>query len=70
MSPLLLQGAVGGLFFLLGLAFFVAHIALIVWTYSDAQQRSEHPPVLWALVVFFAPLLGVVLYFIIGRDSY
>ncbi|CDK38328.1 uncharacterized protein BN903_3 [Halorubrum sp. AJ67] len=43
---------------------------LIAWTYSDAQNRSDHPPVLWALVVFFAPLLGILLYFIIGRNSY
>jgi uncharacterized membrane protein YhaH (DUF805 family) len=70
MSPLLLQGAAGGVFLLIGLAFLVAHLALIVWTYSDAQRRSEHPPVLWALVVFFAPLVGIVLYFIIGRGNY
>jgi lipid-A-disaccharide synthase-like uncharacterized protein len=43
---------------------------MIAWTYSDAQSRSEHPPILWALVVFFAPLLGILLYLIIGRDSY
>jgi RsiW-degrading membrane proteinase PrsW (M82 family) len=43
---------------------------MIVWTYSDAESRSDHPPVLWALVVFFAPILGLLLYLIIGRNSY
>ncbi|GAA0722902.1 RsiW-degrading membrane proteinase PrsW (M82 family) [Halorubrum trapanicum] len=50
--------------------FLVVHLALIVWTYSDAESRSDHPPILWALVVFFAPILGVLLYLIIGRNSY
>lgn len=68
MSPVLLQGAIaGGAALLISLAFLVAHLVLIVWTYSDAQSRSDHSPILWALVVFFAPLLGVVLYLILGR---
>lgn len=70
MSPLLLQGAAVGIAFLIALAFFVAHLAMIVWTYSDAESRSDHPPILWALVVFFAPILGLLLYLIIGRNSY
>ena len=70
MSPLLLQGAAAGIALLISLALLVVHLGMIAWTYSDAQTRSEHPPVLWALVVFFAPILGLLLYFIIGRDSY
>jgi len=69
MSPLLLQGAAAGIVVLIWLLFLVVHFAMIAWTYSDAQDRSEHPPVLWALVVFFAPILGILLYFIIGRNS-
>ena len=70
MSPLLLQGAAAGIALLISLVFLIVHLAMIVWTYSDAQKRSEHPAVLWALVVFFAPILGLLLYLIIGRDSY
>ena len=70
MSPLLLQGAAAGIVLLIGLGFLVVHFALIAWTYSDAQTRSDHPPVLWALIVFFAPFLGPILYFVIGRNSY
>ena len=70
MSPLLLQGAAAGIALLISLVFLVVHLAMIAWTYSDAQTRSEHPPVLWALVVFFAPILGLLLYLIIGRGAY
>lgn len=68
MSPLLLQGGAGAIALLGSLVFLLVHLAMILWTYSDAKQRSEHPPVLWALVVFFAPLLGIVLYLILGRN--
>lgn len=70
MSPLLLQGAAAGIALLISLVFLVIHVAMIAWTYSDAEQRSDQPPVLWALIVFFAPLLGILLYLVIGRDSY
>ncbi|PSP36954.1 hypothetical protein BRC66_07395 [Halobacteriales archaeon QH_2_66_30] len=33
-----------------------------------AKQNSEHPAFLWAVVVFLAPLLGLVLYFLVGRN--
>ncbi|MFC7187030.1 PLDc N-terminal domain-containing protein [Halorubrum yunnanense] len=40
----------------------------MVWAYSDATQRSDQPAFLWAIVAFLAQLLGLVLYFIIGRN--
>ncbi|AUX10777.1 hypothetical protein AArcSl_3171 [Halalkaliarchaeum desulfuricum] len=52
-------------FFLLILA---VTIAIIWWTYTDAQKNSTHPAFLWAIVVFLAPILGLVLYLILGRD--
>jgi len=69
MSPsILLQDAAGGIALLFGLLVFAVTIGMIVWTYSDAQQNSSHPAFLWAIVVFLAPLLGLVLYFLLGRD--
>ncbi|OYR42633.1 hypothetical protein DJ82_02165 [Halorubrum sp. Ib24] len=68
MSPILLQEALaGGIAFLFGLLVLLVQLAIIVWIYSDAQQRSDQPAFLWAIVAFLAPLLGLVLYFIIGR---
>jgi len=54
---------------LFGLLLFAVGIALIFWTYNDAQRNSSHPAFLWAIVVFFAPFLGLVLYFLLGRDQ-
>ncbi|GAB6877741.1 hypothetical protein JCM17823_00150 [Halorubrum gandharaense] len=58
-----------GVALLVWLLFFVVHLGLIVWTYSDAKRYSDHPAFLWALVVFFAPILGILLYLILGRTK-
>ncbi|MFB6183856.1 MAG: PLDc N-terminal domain-containing protein [Haloarculaceae archaeon] len=58
-----------GFVILFGLLMFVVFsIILPLWTYSDAQTNSSHSAVLWALVVFFGGLIGILLYFILGRD--
>ena len=62
-------GAVGAIVLLFGLLLFAVAIALVIWTYSDAQKNSTHPAFLWAVVVFLAPLLGIVLYLLVGRDA-
>jgi hypothetical protein len=35
----------------------------------DAKTNSSHPAFLWAIVIFLAPLLGIVLYVLLGRDQ-
>lgn len=67
MSLVLLQAA-GAIAFLFGLVGLIVHLAIIVWVYSDAQSRSDQPAFLWAIVALLAPLLGIVLYLILGRD--
>jgi len=37
--------------------------------YQDAEKHSQHPAFFWAIVVFLAPLLGLVLYFLLGRNG-
>lgn len=44
-------------------------LLVAVWTYFDAEKNSSHPSILWAVVVFVAPLLGIILYFLLGRDK-
>ncbi|WP_336022913.1 PLDc N-terminal domain-containing protein [Halobellus salinisoli] len=68
-SSVLLQGAVGAVGVLIGILFLLVGIAMIVWTYSDAKTNSSHPAFLWALVVFFAPILGILLYVLLGRNA-
>ncbi|MFC7042194.1 hypothetical protein DM826_08630 [Halonotius aquaticus] len=53
---------------LMSLLFLAVHVAMIIWTYSDANDNSEQPAFLWAVVVFLAPLLGLVLYLLLGRN--
>ncbi|WP_123534691.1 PLDc N-terminal domain-containing protein [Halosimplex salinum] len=68
-SMIPLQAGEAAFVLLFGLLLFAIGIALIVWTYNDAQKNSSHPAFLWAIVVFLAPLLGLVLYFLLGRDQ-
>ena len=63
-----LQGAGGGVAVLFFLLFTAVYIGMIVWTYGDAQRNSSHPAFRWAIVVFLAPLLGLILYVLLGRD--
>lgn len=66
---IVLQAGTAGFVGLFALLILVAQIVLIVWTYTDAEKNSTHPAFLWAIVVFFAPLLGLVLYILLGRDQ-
>ena len=66
---MLLQLELALIGFVFSLLTFVVQIALVIWTYSDATDNSSHSAILWALVVLFAPLLGVVLYLLLGRDQ-
>lgn len=69
MLQLPLQNGAAGVFFLVWLFFLAIFIAITYWVYQDAKKHSQHPAFLWALVVFLAPLLGVVLYFLLGRNG-
>lgn len=70
MDPAFPHGSmtVAGIAGLVGILVLIVGIALIVWTYSDAQKHSSHPAFLWAIVVFLAPVLGIILYLLLGRD--
>lgn len=68
-SSIAIQAGPGaGFVILLFLAFLIVVTGLIVWTYQDAQKHSSQSAALWALVVFLAPFLGLILYFLVGRD--
>ncbi|ELZ94705.1 MULTISPECIES: PLDc N-terminal domain-containing protein [Haloferax] len=69
MLPTILLQSRGAGAFVIGLLFFLLFLGMVVWTYRDAKRNSSHPAFLWAVVVFLAPLLGLVLYFILGRNA-
>ena len=70
-STIVLQAGSGaaGVFLLFFFLLFLIHVVLIGWVYLDAEEHSDDPPFLWALVVFLAPLLGLVLYALLGRGG-
>lgn len=51
----------------IGLYLFVIYVAMIFWTYRDAQNRTENRllPVLAALLVTIIPVLGLFVYLIV-----
>ena len=69
LPSMLLQFELALVGFVLSSLTFVGQIVLVIWTYNDATDNSSHSAVLWTLVVLFAPLLGVVLYLLFGRDQ-
>jgi len=50
-----------------GLAAFLVWVAIIVWVYKDAERRGMSGP-LWALIVFFVHLIGLLIYFLVRAD--
>jgi len=43
-------------------------IFLGLWTYSDANERTNEPA-LWTLIVLFVPgFIGLIIYLAVGRD--
>lgn len=68
MSPTILLQSAAPLFVVFLLMTVVA-LGLVVWTWLDAEKNSDHPAFLWAVVVFLAPILGIVLYLLLGRNA-
>jgi hypothetical protein len=52
-----------------GVLTLLIQIALVLWTYTDAQKNSSHPAFLWAFVVFLSSVLGIIAYLILGRNA-
>lgn len=63
------MAGIGFAFVIVALLMLVLSIVIPLWVYSDAQRNSSDSALLWALVVFFGNLLGLLLYLLIGRDG-
>ena len=62
------------LFIISAIAFSIAILILMLflglWTYKDAQVKSDQSPALWVLVVLLVPnFLGLVVYLLVGRSK-
>ncbi|MCT1402302.1 PLDc N-terminal domain-containing protein [Paenibacillus sp. p3-SID867] len=64
-------GIIGILTLLLGLFFFLLHIAVCVWGYKDARRKGRSPEfaILVVLGLLFFPVVGLIIYLLI-RNHY
>lgn len=44
-------------------------VLLALWTYKDAQVKSEQEPILWLLVVLLLQVPGLIVYLVAGRTK-
>lgn len=56
------------LFLLIALGAFVAWVAISYWVYRDARKRNNDSPALWAALVFFLGVPGVIVWFLVRED--
>jgi len=44
-------------------------IFITYWVYKDATKRNVENPILWALLTFFLSWIGLIIYFLVGRNQ-
>lgn len=54
---------------LCGLIWLGIAAAIAYWVYRDAKKRNNPNAVIWAIVSFFFHVIGLLLYFVLGRNQ-
>lgn len=44
-------------------------IALSIYIYKDAEKSGVENPILWALIAFCFGIIGILLYFLVGKNN-
>jgi hypothetical protein len=47
----------------------LGYLGLVYWVYQDASARRNDKAGLWALLVFLTPIIGLLIYLLVGRDQ-
>jgi len=47
---------------------FIVWLAAAYWAYKDAKKRGVEHPGLWGVVVFFAGLIGIIIYLVLRNN--
>ncbi len=58
----------GGVFVIICISWAV-WIAIAIWIYKDAKKHSVDSPALWAFIVFFVGVIGLLIYLLLGRKT-
>jgi lipid-A-disaccharide synthase-like uncharacterized protein len=68
-----LQSVPAGILFAITIGSFALFVGAMLyvyaWIYRDAKANSSHPAVAWVAVSILFPVIGVILYFLIGRGD-
>ncbi|RLE73337.1 MAG: hypothetical protein DRJ37_00460 [Thermoprotei archaeon] len=48
---------------------FIIALAISFWVFRDAKKRGIENPLLWAVVVFFTGIIGLIIYFFFIRPK-
>jgi hypothetical protein len=70
-APAIAQSNDGGVLLVLccsGLIW-LGYLGLVYWVYQDAAARGNDKAGLWALLVFLTPIIGLLIYLLVGRDQ-
>lgn len=62
--------AINAVIFLIGFFTVILPVALAYIVYRDASNNNVDVPFIWALVTFFMPFIGILIYFLAVRPGY
>lgn len=59
----------GVLTIIASIAGFIIHLIIIIWVAKDATARGMDSVPLWVILVFFFPLLGLIVYLVVRPNT-
>lgn len=59
----------GALAIIAAIVGFIIHLIIIIWVAKDATARGVDSVPLWVLLVFFFPLLGLIVYLVVRPST-
>jgi len=48
---------------------FIISLILAIWVYKDAKRRGDDRAPLWFVLVFFLPILGLIIYLVLRKEE-
>lgn len=64
-----IAAAVLGFYCVCGIIWLAIDLAIAYWIYNDAKKRGNPNAAIWGVVGFFLHVIGLLLYFVLGRNQ-
>lgn len=58
-----------GIIFLIMCISWAVWLGIAVWIYKDAKKHNVESPALWAFIVFFIGVIGLLIYLLVARKT-